>query len=191
MARAAEATHAIGRDFHAPALERQHVIAVEHHLRDPLAMRDLEWLLGNVSHDDTPLVREVGVDGARRIRNRKPFLEHRAASRADLCLVTVRQARLEAKGNERHRTGRQHDDRIAARRGYLPLPLPVGAIDRSTFDIGEEIVPGRALRRSSRRLCVFVQELDHDRIALQSDVGDGAVCLLSSYFIVVHLIRVG
>src|SRR5689334_2055182 len=104
---AAESADSLTRDADLPRHERQHFIPMEHHLRDALAVRDLERLLSGVPHDDAPLVGKIRIDRARRVRNTEAFLERRSAPRPDLCLVAVRQARLESEWNQRHRARAQ------------------------------------------------------------------------------------
>src|SRR4051812_5181934 len=166
--RASEAADPLGREPDPSRNERQHLVPLEYHLRDPLAMSDLERMFRGVAHDDAPLIGEIRVHGARRIGNTQPLLERGAAPRPDLRLVAVRQPRLEAEWNQRHHSGAQHDATSVSRyfRRDGPATYAVGALDRLLLQIGEQVVARRALGRAARRLRVVVQQLDHYRVLL-------------------------
>src|SRR5947209_985694 len=101
-ASASEAADALGAHPHASGNEWKDVVPLQHHLRDPLPMYDLDRRRRGVAHDHAPLVGEVRIDCPRRIRNPKPFLECRSAARSYLRLVAVRQGGFEAERNQRH-----------------------------------------------------------------------------------------
>src|SRR5437867_1848575 len=100
--RAAEPSRALGRNRDAPRNEWQHLVSLQYHLRDTLAMLDHYRLHCGVAHDHAPFIRKVGVDGPRRVRDAEPFPECGAAAWTHLRLVSRRDSRLESQWNQGH-----------------------------------------------------------------------------------------
>src|SRR5256885_4108980 len=133
-------------------------------------MLDDNRLRRGVPHDHSPLVREIRVHGAGRVRNTEPLLEGCSTPRTHLGFVSIRQPRLEAERDQRHRACREGDAiRSGVRLGsFLPLAMAVRTIDHAPVEIGAQIVAGGTLCGAPWRLCILVQELDDDRNANSS-----------------------
>src|SRR5437868_957802 len=66
-------------------------------------MLDHNRLRRGVPYDHSPLVREIRVHGAGRVRNTEPLLEGCSTPRTDLGFVSIRQPPLDAEEDQRWR----------------------------------------------------------------------------------------
>src|SRR5215204_6460542 len=120
---APESANSLGAPLDGRLAKLERHIAREYHLRDALAMHDASRDRGVVAHDDHPLLRVIGVDGAGSVRNGQRMLERLAAARPDLRLDVVRQPRSKAERDEGHLPRREIDSPTAVSLVGLALHL--------------------------------------------------------------------
>ncbi len=65
------------------------LVTRDNHLAYPLAILDLEWLLGEVYDDNADLAAVVAVDCPGSVDQRNPVLYRQAAARTYLALVSL------------------------------------------------------------------------------------------------------
>ena len=90
------------------------------HLGDPVAPPHHERLGTMIDQDDPDFSTVIGVDRARRVRERHPVFQGQAAARPDLGLVALRQGDGDSRGDEGPLT--RGDDELSLYGGTMSIP---------------------------------------------------------------------
>src|SRR5690606_16759139 len=138
-ARAPHASLAVRGHSHAPHAPIHHLEAVEHYLRDPLAMLYDCCRTGVVLHHDEPFIGIVGVGGSRRVGEHEAPADRDRAPDAHLRLVAVREARSKSEWHERRHPRLQHETSLAVSADLTLAAVP-GDAHAPPLEVGAHVV---------------------------------------------------